>query len=124
MLETENTGRKRVRSPLSLFYQVRQISIAAQAMDEEKARAKRAIEKVIADREKMMGAIRSAQQEIILQEILSAVRENPMAGTCQIAKIIGRDRKTTHRKLDDLEKDGRVTKVVIKGLLKWKEAQP
>ena len=92
--------------------------------DEEKARAKKAIEKVIADREKMMGAIRSAQQEIILQEILSAVRENPMAGTCQIAKIIERDRKTTHRKLDDLEKDGRVTKVVIKGLLKWKEAQP
>lgn len=37
MLETENTERKRGRSPLSLFYQVRQISIAAQAMDEEKA---------------------------------------------------------------------------------------
>ena len=82
MLETENTGRKRGRSPLSLFYQVRQISIAAQAMDEEKARA------------------------------------------CQVAKIIERDRMTTHRKLYDLEKDGRVTKVVIKGLLKWKEAQP
>jgi hypothetical protein len=47
-----------------------------------------------------------------------------MAGTCQIAKIIGRDRKTTHRKLQDLEEDGRATKVVIKGLLKWKEAQP
>ena len=29
MLETENTERKRGRSPLSLFYQVRQISIAA-----------------------------------------------------------------------------------------------
>ena len=124
MLETENTERKRGRSPLSLFYQVRQISIAAQAMDEEKARAKKAIEKVIADREKMMDERREAYHETIRQQILTAVRENPMAGTCQIAKIIERDRKTTHRKLDDLEKDGRVTKVVIKGLLKWREAQP
>ncbi|MBK8113397.1 MAG: hypothetical protein IPK44_02120 [Candidatus Accumulibacter sp.] len=124
MLETENTGRKLGRSSLSLFYQVRQISVAAQAMDEEKARAKKAIEKVIADREKMMDERREAYRETIRQQILTAVRENPMAGTCQIAKIIERDRKTTHRKLDDLEKDGRVTKVVIKGLLKWKEAQP
>ena len=124
MLETENTEMKRGRSPLSLFYQVRQISIAAQAMDEEKARAKKAIEKVIADREKMMDERREAYRETIRQQILTAVRENPMAGTCQIAKIIERDRKTTHRKLYDLEKDGRVTKVVIKGLLKWKEAQP
>ena len=124
MFETENTGRKLGRSSLSLFYQVRQISVAAQAMDEEKARAKKAIEKVIADREKMMDERREAYRETIRQQILTAVRENPMAGTCQIAKIIERDRKTTHRKLDDLEKDGRVTKVVIKGLLKWKEAQP
>ena len=124
MLETENTGRKLGRSSLSLFYQVRQISVAAQAMDDEKARAKKAIEKVIADREKMMDERREAYHETIRQQILTAVRENPMAGTCQIAKIIERDRKTTHRKLDDLEKDGRVTKVVIKGLLKWKEAQP
>ncbi len=124
MLETENTERKRGRSPLSLFYQVRQISIAAQAMDEEKARAKKAIEKVIADREKMMDERREAYHETIRQQILTAVRENPMAGTCQIAKIIERDRMTTHRKLYDLEKDGRVTKVVIKGLLKWMEAQP
>lgn len=124
MLETENTGRKLGRSSLSLFYQVRQISVAAQAMDEEKARAKKAIEKVIADREKMMDERREAYRETIRQQILTAVRENPMAGTCQIAKIIERDRMTTHRKLYDLEKDGRVTKVVIKGLLKWKEAQP
>ena len=124
MLETENTGRKRGRSPLSLFYQVRQISIAAQAMDEEKARAKKAIEKVIADREKMMDERREAYHETIRQQILTAVRENPMAGTCQIAKIIERDRKSTHRKLDELEKDGRVIRIMIKGLLKWKEAQP
>ena len=124
MLETENTERKRGRSPLSLFYQVRQISIAAQAMDEEKARAKKAVEKIIADREKMMDERRESYHETIRQQILTAVRENPMAGTCQIAKIIERDRMTTHRKLYDLEKDGRVTKVVIKGLLKWKEAQP
>ncbi len=124
MFETENTGRKLGRSSLSLFYQVRQISVAAQAMDEEKARAKKAIEKVIADREKMMDERREAYRETIRQQILTAVRENPMAGTCQIAKIIERDRMTTHRKLYDLEKDGRVTKVVIKGLLKWKEAQP
>ena len=124
MLETENTGRKLGRSSLSLFYQVRQISVAAQAMDDEKARAKKAIEKVIADREKMMDERREAYRETIRQQILTAVRENPMAGTCQIAKIIERDRMTTHRKLYDLEKDGRVTKVVIKGLLKWKEAQP
>lgn len=124
MLETGNTGRKLGRSSLSLFYQVRQISVAAQAMDEEKARAKKAIEKVIADREKMMDERREAYRETIRQQILTAVRENPMAGTCQIAKIIERDRMTTHRKLYDLEKDGRVTKVVIKGLLKWKEAQP
>ena len=124
MFETENTGRKLGRSSLSLFYQVRQISVAAQAMDEEKARAKKAIEKVIADREKMMDERREAYRETIRQQILTAVRENPMAGTCQIAKIIERDRKSTHRKLDELEKDGRVTKIVIKGLLKWKEAQP
>jgi predicted HTH transcriptional regulator len=124
MLETENTERKRGRSPLSLFYQVRQISIAAQAMDEEKARAKKAIEKVIADREKMMAERREAYHETIRQKILTAVRENPMAGTCQVAKIIELDRKTTHRKLDELEKDGRVTRIMIKGLLKWKEAQP
>lgn len=124
MFETENTGRKLGRSSLSLFYQVRQISVAAQAMDEEKARAKKAIEKVIADREKMMDERREAYRETIRQQILTAVRENPMAGTCQIAKIIERDRKTTHRKLDELEKDGRVTRIVIKGLLKWKEAQP
>ena len=124
MLETENTGRKLGRSSLSLFYQVRQISIAAQALDEEKARAKKAIEKIIADREKMMDERRESYHETIRQQILTAVRENPMAGTCQIAKIIERDRKTTHRKLDELEKDGRETKIVIKGLLKWKEAQP
>ena len=124
MLETENTERKRGRSPLSLFYQVRQISIAAQAMDEEKARAKKAIEKVIADREKMMDERREAYHETIRQQILTAVRENPMAGTCHIAKTIERDRRSTHRKLDELEKDGRVTRIVIKGLLKWKEAQP
>ena len=124
MLETENTGRKRGRSPLSLFYQVRQISVAAQAMDEEKARAKKEIEKVIADREKMMDERRESYHETIRQQILTAVRENPMAGTCQVAKIIELDRKTTHRKLDELEKDGRVTRIMIKGLLKWKEAQP
>ena len=124
MLETENTERKRVRSPLSLFYQVRQISIAAQAMDEKKARAKKAIEKVIADREKMMAERREAYHETIRQKILTAVRENPMAGTYQVAKIIELDRKTTYRKLDELEKDGRVTRIMIKGLLKWKEAQP
>ncbi len=124
MFETENTGRKLGRSPLSLFYQVRQISVAAQAMDEEKARAKKAIEKVIADREKMMDERREAYRETIRQQILTAVRENPMAGTCQVAKIIECDRKTTHRKLDELEKDGRVIRIVIKGLLKWKEAQP
>jgi len=124
MFETENTGRKLGRSPLSLFYQVRQISVAAQAMDEEKARAKKAIEKVIADREKMMAERREAYHETIRQKILTAVRENPMAGTYQVAKIIELDRKTTHRKLDELEKDGRVTRIMIKGLLKWKEAQP
>jgi vacuolar-type H+-ATPase subunit E/Vma4 len=124
MFETENTGRKLGRSSLSLFYQVRQISVAAQAMDEEKARAKKAVEKIIADREKMMDERRESYHETIRQQILTAVRENPMAGTCQIAKIIERDRKTTHRKLDELEKDGRVTRIVIKGLLKWKEAQP
>ena len=81
MLETENTGRKLGRSSLSLFYQVRQISVAAQAMDDEKARAKKAIEKVIADREKMMDERREAYRETIRQQILTAVRENPMAGT-------------------------------------------
>ena len=124
MLETENTGRKRGRSPLSLFYQVRQISIAAEAMYEEKSRAKKAIEKVIADREKMMDERREAYHETIRQQILTAVRENPMAGTWQIAKSIERDRRSTHRKLAELEKDGRVTRTMLKGLLTCKEAQP